>query len=197
MDVALTPDLTASHAHARGAPACEAARAMPFEALYREHRGMVTAVVRNVLGADDELEDVVQTAFLEVHRSLERFRGDAALSTWIYRVATNTALQALRRQRRRRWLRLFTEPDDLHRVEAPPTPDRAQTAGALAALDAALAPLSPKKRAVYVLVEIEGLSPAEVAEVLDVKVNTVRSRLIAARAEVTERLRAGGWLDAN
>ena len=77
-----------------------------FDELYRTQRGRVLATVRSVLGPSDEIEDVVQLVFIEVHRSLGRFQGRSMLSTWIYRIAVNVTLQHIRRKKRRRWLLL-------------------------------------------------------------------------------------------
>lgn len=166
-----------------------------FEDIYARYREMVAAVAWHVLGAQGEVEDVVQNVFLEVYRSLDRFRGESSLSTWLYRITVNVALQEVRKRSRRRWLRLFTaeesgdtaSPEDLRR--------QIESRSSLMRLGRALDKVSPKKRAVFVLVEIEGLSPQEAAEVLGVPHNTVRSRLIAARAEVTARLAKEGALD--
>lgn len=172
-----------------------AREAVTFDQVYTRYKDMVAAVTWHVLGAQGEVEDVVQNVFLEIFRSLDRFRGESSISTWVYRVTVNVALQEVRRRSRKRWLRLFG-PDENTDVAAPEDLRRQiESRSSLQRLGRALDKVSPKKRAVFVLVEIEGLSPQEAADVLGVPHNTVRSRLIAARSEVTQRLAKEGVLD--
>ncbi|PIE15717.1 MAG: hypothetical protein CSA66_08135, partial [Proteobacteria bacterium] len=89
-----------------------------FDTLYRTQRGRVLATVRNVIGASDEVEDVVQLVFIEVHRCLPRFEGRSKLSTWVYRIAVNVALQHLRKRKRKRWLTLGLTGEELKRRAA-------------------------------------------------------------------------------
>ncbi|MEE9269485.1 MAG: RNA polymerase sigma factor [Candidatus Krumholzibacteria bacterium] len=71
-----------------------------FRILVETHQPMVYAAVRGVLGARDDVDDVVQDVFIKVYRALDRFRSDAKLSSWIYRIAKNEAIDAYRRTRR-------------------------------------------------------------------------------------------------
>lgn len=172
-----------------------AREAVSFEQIYARYREMVAGVAWHILGAQGEVEDVVQNVFIEVFRSLDRFRGESAISTWLYRITVNVALQEVRRRSRKRWLRLFSADENADVAAPEDLRHQIESRSSLRRLGRALEKVSPKKRAVFVLVEVEGLSPQEAADVLGVPHNTIRSRLIAARAEVTQRLAKEGVLD--
>ena len=129
----------------------------------------------------DEREDACQEVFVAVYRSLARFRGEARLSTWIYRIAARHAARAGRRRRVRALLGtlLVREP------APPPMPDPSDRTERLRLLDDMIAKLSPKKRLVLVLFEIEGVPIEEVAKIAGCPENTAWSRLHYARAELT------------
>jgi RNA polymerase sigma-70 factor (ECF subfamily) len=129
----------------------------------------------------DEREDACQEVFVAVYRSLGRFRGEARLSTWIYRIAARHSARAGRRRRVRKMLStlLVREPTP------PPAPDASDRTERLRLLDDMVAKLSPKKRLVLVLFEIEGVPIEEVAKIAGCPENTAWSRLHYARAELT------------
>jgi len=169
--------------------------AIDFDTVYREQRGRVLATVRGVIGASDEIEDVVQLVFIEVHRCLPRFEGRSKLSTWIYRIAVNVALQHLRRRKRRSWLVPGFVGDEDERHPSPvDTVRRLEDREVLEAVYRSVDRLSEKKRLVWVLHELQGIDPHGIAEILDVPMNTVRSRLIHARREVMADLERRGVL---
>lgn len=177
------------------APAERAEEVPSFETLYREQRGRLLAVVRSVIGESDELEDVLQLVFIEIHRCLPRFEGRSRLSTWLYRIAVNVALQHLRKRRRKRWLVLGPTGDEV-KHEAAPVDDhlRAEDRALLREVMRSLDVLTEKKRVVWQLHELQGLEPQEIGEILEIPTNTVRSRLLAARNEVMEDLERRGIL---
>lgn len=169
---------------------------LDFDSVYRDHRQRVLSAVRHVLGPNDEIEDVTQQAFLEIYRSLPRFEGRSRVSTFVYRIAVNVALQHIRRKKRWRWLSLGMTGDEASRVPSGMSQEsRLADRGALEVVYDAVDKLSEKKRAVWTLHELEGLEPKAIADVLEVPVNTVRSRLIAARKDVMARLRARGVVE--
>jgi RNA polymerase sigma-70 factor (ECF subfamily) len=133
----------------------------------------------------EEREDAAQDVFMAVYRSLERFRGEAQLSTWIYRIAARHAGRMGRRRRVREFLNALVtrEPGP------PPPPDPSERASNLHLLDRMLSKLHPKKRVVFVLFEIEGLRVEEIARVVGCPENTVWSRLHHARSEMTRMAR--------
>ena len=132
----------------------------------------------------DEREDAAQDIFIAVYRSLRHFRGEAQLSTWIYRIAARHAIRMGRRRRARELMRLT-----LLKEKPPVTTDPSERSTHLAILDRMLDKLPPKKRTVLVLFEIEGLSAKEISEVVGCPENTVWSRLHHARAEMVKAAR--------
>jgi len=128
----------------------------------------------------EERDDALQEVFVAVYRSLTHFRGEARLSTWIYRIAARHASRSARRRRVRTMLSsmLLREPPP------PPAPDASEKTERLRMLDELIAKLSPKKKLVLVLFEIEGLPIEEVAQIAQCPENTAWSRLHYARAEL-------------
>src|SRR3954467_13345372 len=117
----------------------------------------------------EEREDAAQDVFLAVYRSLGRFRGEAQLSTWIYRIASRHAVRLGRRRRVRELLSTLA----VREPPPPPAPDPAERASRLHMLDRMLSRLNPKKRLAFVLFEIEGLPVEEIARVVGCPENTV------------------------
>jgi RNA polymerase sigma-70 factor, ECF subfamily len=164
-----------------------------FDQVYREHGGRVLGAVRSVLGPDGEMEDVLQLAFIEIHRALPSFRGQSKLSTWVYRISVNVALQHIRRKQRRRWLS-FGLAEDRAAVlrQSYDSEERMVSRQALERVYELVNKLNEKKRTAWVLYEMEGMTPAEIAEVLDLPLNTVRSRILSARKELLSALGGEG-----
>ncbi len=186
--------LDPGRSHSVRAEAVARPAALPdFNTIYREQQGRVLAAVRTIIGPSDEIEDVVQLAFIEVHRSLPRFQGRSRLSTWIYRIAINVALQHLRKKKRKRWLMFGATGEEIER-EAAPIDDnrRLEDRQLLQAVYRAADKLSEKKRTVWVLHELQGMEPTDIGDLLGIPMNTARSRLLAARREIkTELARLG------
>lgn len=160
-----------------------------FDTVYREQRGRVLGAVRAIIGPSDEVDDVVQLAFIEIHRCLDRFEGRSRLSTWCYRIAINVALQHLRKRRRKRWLMLGVTGEEAAEVAGPVhSTRRLEDREILEKVYRAVDTLSEKKRVVWVLHELEGQDPTEIAELLGIPMNTVRSRLLAARRDLMDEL---------
>ncbi len=170
--------------------AAKAGDELAFRKLYLAHRGIVHRIVFRLLGPTDDLEDVIQDVFLQVHKSIGNFRGHAKFSTWLHRVAVNVTLQHLRRKKST----IVSRPDE--RVEERPAKDRqrsnphelAETQDRLQAVYRVLELLSPKKRAVLVMHDMQGMSAQKVAEVVGAPVFTVRTRLFYARKEFYKRI---------
>jgi RNA polymerase sigma-70 factor (ECF subfamily) len=138
-------------------------------------------------GGAADAEDVLQEAFLRAHLALEagQFESRASLETWLYRVTTNVALDALRRaRRRRRWL-------DLFHLASPETPERTEAGTLLREVSAWLALLPPEQHAALVLTQVEGLSNADAARCLDCSEGAIEQRLIRARAALRRQARQG------
>ena len=145
--------------------------------LIERYEPQVAATVVGMLGPGDEADDVGQETFVRFYQSLDKFRGDAALSTYLTRIAINLSLNALERRKRQRW-RFWSRDDE----QAPPEPsvdgrDEQATSERAQAVQAALNQLKPAFRAVVLLRMIEGYSTKETAALLEIAEGTVLSRL--------------------
>ena len=159
-----------------------------FRALFARHKNDVARLVYRMLNAPADLEDVVQEVFVQVFRSLKDFRGQAKFSTWLHRVTVNVVLMHRRSARSRP---VLTEeiPGELVGDELQTLPDEdVERRERMRAFQRLLAKLADKKRVVFVLHELEGMSPAEIAEVVGAPVLTVRTRLFYARRELEAML---------
>lgn len=161
---------------------CQAGDAEAFRELYRVHRAHVARLVQRILGPDPEVEDVIQEAFVQIYRSIPSFQGSSLLSTWIHRVAVNVALQHIRRRKRQRSgpVVMMSDPPEASTGDQAPEED-VLWRDRMRKLYEALDKLSPKKRAVFVLHEIEGMSAEDIAKTMHAPLITVRTRLFYAR----------------
>jgi len=160
-----------------------------FAELYRLHREVVARLVFRMLGRPSDVEDVVQEVFLQVHKSLGDFRGQSKFSTWLHRITVNVVLM-IRRAERARPVFADEPLEGEKQTDAGLLPDEeASRARRIAAFKRLLDRLSEKKRTVYVLHDIEGLAPSEIATIVDAPVLTVRTRLFYARRELAEMMR--------
>ena len=154
-----------------------------LEALLERHVDHVHALCRRVLGHPEDARDATQEAMIAIARGITRFDGRSAFTTWMYRVATNAALDELRRKQRR------PEPIDVLGRDTPaagPALDTVVTERL--DVDAALATLPPEFRVAVVLRDLCDLDYATIAEVLGVPPGTVRSRIARGRALLGEVL---------
>jgi RNA polymerase sigma-70 factor (ECF subfamily) len=160
---------------------------------YRTFRAEVARNLHRMLGPGrGDLEDVLQEVFIEVFRSIPRFRGDAKISTWLYRVCVNVALQRLRKRKRRAEVPAEVAGESI----SDETPERGlDNRRRLDAVYRILDELAPKKRVVFILHEIEGREPKEIAGIVGAPVLTVRTRLHYARKEFYARAARDARLD--
>lgn len=159
-----------------------------FREVFVRHRADVARLVYRMLSAPSDLEDVVQEVFVQVFRSLKDFRGQSKFSTWLHRVTVNVVLMH-RRSARSRPVLAAEAPDEAVADERQPLPDEeAERRERMRAFQRLLGRLAEKKRIVFVLHELEGLSPAEIAEIVGAPVLTVRTRLFYARRELEAML---------
>ena len=171
-----------------------------FGVLFKKHHGRVYAMCVRLLSNPTEVEDAVQQAFLEAWRCLPRFEGRSKFTTWITRVAIHTCFSA-----RRRLKRMLVSDVSVHteRAAIPVWSQPALAADEVAARHAreravadVLSSVAPKKRAVFVLADLDGMSSTEIAEILEIPDATVRTRLFHARREVAALVRAHpGFVD--
>ncbi|MEO8554135.1 MAG: sigma-70 family RNA polymerase sigma factor [Kofleriaceae bacterium] len=167
---------------------CRADERGAQDELYHRFRRQVAGNLYRVLGDRSELEDLVQEVFVIAFRGLERFRGDARLSTWLYRICVNVALGRIRTRKRRPTAIGVADLDaanaDPSLTERPETPERSlERRRDQARVYDVLERLAPKKRIVLYLHEIEGLDLKEIAYLVDSNPVTVRTRLFYARRE--------------
>jgi RNA polymerase sigma-70 factor (ECF subfamily) len=159
-----------------------------FRELYNRHRADVARLVYRMLGGRGDLEDVIQEVFVQVHRSLKDFRGQSKFSTWLHRVTVNVVLMHRRAARSRP---VFAD-EPLGEALAPGDevrPDEdAERRERVRAFGRLLDRLADKKRIVFVLHELEGITPSEIAKIVSAPVLTVRTRLFYARREIEAML---------
>lgn len=168
--------------------AAQAGDRRALDRLLREHQARIHAVCRRITGNDADALDATQDALIAVVRGLPRFDGRSRFSTWVYRIATNSCLDELRRRRRRPLVGLPEHEGvtlDLPSDRGSAVDDR--VADGLA-VDDALATLPEEFRAAVVLRDICELDYAEIAEVLEIPAGTVRSRIARGRAHLIDQL---------
>lgn len=164
-------------------------------ALVEEHQRMVYTLALHLLGDHDEALDVSQEVFLRVFRTIQGFRGQSALRTWIYRIVINQARNRQRWWRRRLRSRQVSLDDHIRengemRSGEGVEPDRVLGRKELASrLSSALAGLPFDQRSCIILREVDGLSYEEIAFSLGVATGTVKSRLARAREALRAQLR--------
>lgn len=167
---------------------CRADQRSAHDELYHRFRRQVAGNLYRVLGDRTDLEDLVQEVFVIAFRGLDKFRGDARLSTWLYRICVNVALGRIRTRRRRPTAIGVNDLDgaaaDPSLTERPETPEKSlERQRERERVYQALEQLAPKKRMVLYLHEIEGLDLKEIAYLVDSNPVTVRTRLFYARRE--------------
>jgi RNA polymerase sigma-70 factor (ECF subfamily) len=151
-----------------------------FQQLYAKHQRQVASQLAFLVPRSD-LEDTLQEVFIEVYRSLKRFEGRSAFTTWLYRVTVHVAMKARRKQTRSRLDIVEELPETVDPAASPS--DTFLSAERQARVEVLLESLSPKKRAVLVMHDLRGMEAARIAEILDTNILTVRTRLFYARRE--------------
>lgn len=154
-----------------------------FEELYRAHAGRLYSVAVRLLGNAGDAEDLLQEIFLAAHRKLDTFRGEAALGTWLYRLATNLCLDHLR-SKTGRSNQLTDSLEDETGLFDPGSAGLAEQAVTKMDLERALARLPEGCRAAFVLHDVEGLEHREVGEILGIAEGTSKSQVHKARLKL-------------
>ena len=165
-----------------------------FDLLVLKYQGRISALVSRYISDPGEVEDVTQEAFIKAYRALERFRGDSAFYTWLYRIAANAAKNYLvakgRRPRSDASIEDAEAFDEFGLSSDSGSPEAIAMGDELVSVvDAAMQALPEELRAALILRELEGLSYDDIAEVLGCPVGTVRSRIFRAREAIDERVR--------
>jgi RNA polymerase sigma-70 factor (ECF subfamily) len=170
-----------------------------FEKLVRAYEQLVYRVAFRFLGDPTDASDVAQEVFLRVHKALPKFRGDSALSTWIYAITANLSRNAIRSRKNREKVQVLApkERDEDKRNFW----DRMADKGAISssrklesrelndAIQSALAELPPDYKEAVILRDMEDLDYSEIAQVLKTNSGTVKSRIARGRALLRERLK--------
>jgi RNA polymerase sigma-70 factor, ECF subfamily len=141
------------------------------------------ALAFHLLGSREAMDEALQETYLCAYRGLPQFRGEAAVGTWLYRIAYTTCLQRLRRPERF----VPTDEEELEAL-APPSSDLADDVALHDQVRRALGALTPEQRAAVLLIHRDGLSYASAAKILDVPIGTVASRVAAARVILGDEL---------
>lgn len=162
-----------------------------LDQLLRRHYDRIHAVCQRVAGGTRDADDACQEALIKIVRSLPRFDGRSAFSTWAYRIAMNASLDELRKRNRRPTLHAS---DDEHRPEVadPKASAPIEQFSDRLLLDDALADLSDDLRIAVVLRDVADLDYAEIAVALDIPIGTVKSRISRGRAALADTLRLRG-----
>jgi len=138
-----------------------------------------------IIGIQDA-GDITQEVFLHVFRKIDQYAGHSKFETWLYRVASNHALQHLRKHKRRNFQPLKHEPMSQEKPQSIRDEQKEM-------LEFALSRVDPVLRSIFMLREIEGLSYRDIAEAMDIPEGTVGSRLNRARRELQKHLAVLGW----
>jgi RNA polymerase sigma-70 factor (ECF subfamily) len=162
----------------------------------REERALYRHALR-IVGTTSDAEDIVQDALFSAWRSIASFQG-LSFRAWLFRIATNRALDQLRSRKRRPELPLDPPDDDEVTWAEPvaPGPDLTQLAGdreALAAVETALEALPAEQRTALLLRDVEGFAYEEIAVITSVEIGTVKSRIHRGRLAVRNTLISRGW----
>lgn len=166
-----------------------------FDQLVQKYRQQIFSVIYNMTSNREDASDLAQETFIKAFQAIGRFQGKSSFFTWIYRIAVNTTMTFLKKRNRRRFIsyeNIDEEASSLEIVERLTAPNRSDKGVLLRELQEklndALQKLSPKHRAVVILHEIEGLDHAEIADITQTSLGTVRSRLHYAKQQLQSYL---------
>jgi RNA polymerase sigma-70 factor (ECF subfamily) len=152
-----------------------------FDDIVENYSDFVYNVAYRMMGKPEDAEDVSQDAFISAFRAFERFRGESKVTTWLYRITVNAALMKLRKEKKARTL-TRTGLDDVVIADWSDAPERFATNSELGAkIKEGIDMLPEDLQAAVILRDIEGLSNSEAAEILDVTVSSLKSRLHRGR----------------
>ncbi len=173
-----------------------------FEPLVTANQSFVYNIALKMLTNPEDAFDVAQEAFIKAYRSLKDFKGDSSFSSWLYRITANMCLDFMRKNKKRRSASIVYLDDDseLKEFELPDTRFDPQTElerrELQGAINDALTLLPEDQRSILLLRELNGMSYAEISDVLKLEAGTVKSRLFRARARLAKILRDNGTFSA-
>ncbi len=155
-----------------------------FEQIVTDHSSFVYNVAYRMMGNPDDADEVVQDTFLSAYRARDRFRGDAQVTTWLYRIATNAALMRLRKNSRKK--EVSTDPTEVYqridRADWADAPDRTALNNELSEeIQRGIEALPIDLKAAVIMRDVQGLTNEEAARVLEVSVSALKARLHRGR----------------
>ncbi len=159
-----------------------------FQTIIERYESQVATMIRNMLGNVAEVEDVGQEVFIRLYRSLEQFRGDASLGTYVTRIAINLSINALQKRKKKRWFSIsqreqekdYDLPDESYNSEQYDTKEL---------VEKAMSYLKEEHRLIITLRLIQGYSVKETAQILEIAEGTVLSRQSRASAQLKKILK--------
>lgn len=160
--------------------------------LLSRHYDRVHAVCRRIAGASRDADDAAQETMIRIVRHLDKFDGRSSFGTWVYRIATNTSLDELRKRRRRPQLHIVGDDDAPHELADPMADREVEASVDRSAIDSALAALPEDFRVPLVMRDVGDLDYDEIAETLGVPIGTVKSRIARGRRQVVAYLENAG-----
>jgi RNA polymerase sigma-70 factor, ECF subfamily len=169
-----------------------------FRKLVERHQRRAFAIAVGMVRDEHDARDLVQEAFLRVHRGLDRFQGDSSFFTWLYRIVTNLSIDFMRKPGRREAMhddgRAHLDPADeadapfVSRIDGAEPLEAVHRQELAARIQAALDALPPYHRGVVLMREVEGMSYEEMAKAMNVSKGTIMSRLFHARQKLQRAL---------
>ncbi|HCL27667.1 MAG TPA: RNA polymerase subunit sigma-70 [Candidatus Latescibacteria bacterium] len=151
-----------------------------FEEIVRQHQEPLVRFAQRLVGDLDDASDVAQETFIRAYERIAEFRGGSTLYTWLYRIAYNQAISLLRRRRVRRFLRLdredeYSEGVELQLVETYDVAAKVEEVDLLRHIEAAIETLPPRQRGIFVMRHYEGMSHAQIAQVVGRSEGAIRA----------------------
>lgn len=163
-----------------------------FKQLFEEYQHLVFNISYRMSGNQEEAEDATQDVFIKIYHAIGKFRGEAKLSSWIYRIAVNTCLKRERRKKLENWVSLeflFQEKKTLQPVSPEKTPDQQiEMAEKERIVQKAIQSLPDRQKAALILQRYENLSYKEIATAMEISLSAVESLLHRGKENLTKKL---------
>jgi RNA polymerase sigma-70 factor (ECF subfamily) len=160
--------------------------------LFEQYQHLVYNICYRMTGNREEAEDITQDVFIKIFHAIGKFRGDAKLSSWIYRIALNTCLKRERRKKLENWISLeflFQEKEQLHPASPEEPPEQQiEIAEKEQIVQQAIQSLPERQKTALILYRYENLSYTEIAQVMKISLSSVESLLHRAKDNLTEKL---------
>ncbi len=168
-----------------------------FEQIIIKYEKKIFGLIYNMLRNENEIEDVAQEVFIKVYKNLDKFNGDSSLYTWIYKIATNLCLDQIKKRKEVIYIDEKLQLDDGEVEIQIPSDEKLQDEiyeqkELKQKLESCIDKLPEKQKVMIVLRDIKGLSYDEIAEILDLKLGTVKSQINRARLKLKELLEKDG-----